>query len=459
MHFFHIVCVTQGPPNCGKSTLIRSLVKIYTGQNLIDTTGPITMVAGRRRITIFECSNDIHTMTDLAKVADMVLLMIDGSYGIEMETFEFLNLLQLHGLPKVVGLLTHLDKFKANKVLQRTKKALKHRFWTEIYDGAKMFDFSGIVNGKYLKHEVKRLALFIGRVKFRPLVWKNSHPYVLVDRIEDVTPSSRIAIDEKCDRDVAFYGYVRGTHLKPGIKVHLVGVGDYSLDNVTALEDPCRTPGRTEQLSSLRKEFKLFAPMANTGKVCMDRYGIYVDERRNHQVDASSRDSSKGKLFERLTSMQGIPIKNSVDENIKNTKLFLFEDGGMLKSSILGSSTPSSSHSKIDSCIPTDGNDYHRRDAVNCNNDISFYSFLDDSVGINCIGDRSDDQDLGLPENIIDSRWKFELEKKAAFIFDQRRNNDETGEVFWMREIYGADWDNTKPMDPSRSITTHTPLL
>ena len=81
------------------------------------------------------------------------------------ETFEFLNQLQLHGFPKVLGILTHLDKFKLNKTLQKTKKALKHRFWTEIYKGAKMFDFSGVINGKYLKHEIKRLSLYINRLK------------------------------------------------------------------------------------------------------------------------------------------------------------------------------------------------------------------------------------------------------------------------------------------------------
>jgi hypothetical protein len=37
-------------------------------------------------------------MMDAAKVADLVLLMIDGSFGLEMETFEFLNLLQVSGL-------------------------------------------------------------------------------------------------------------------------------------------------------------------------------------------------------------------------------------------------------------------------------------------------------------------------------------------------------------------------
>ena len=87
-------------------------------------------MAGRqRRVTLFECPTDLYSMTDLSKVADLVLLLTDASYGFEMETFEFLNQLQLHGFPKVVGVMTHLDGFKANKTLQKTKKALKQRFW------------------------------------------------------------------------------------------------------------------------------------------------------------------------------------------------------------------------------------------------------------------------------------------------------------------------------------------
>lgn len=45
------------------------------------------------------------------------------------------HLPQVHGFPKVMGVLTHLDGFKDNKRLKKTKKALKHRFWTEIYQG------------------------------------------------------------------------------------------------------------------------------------------------------------------------------------------------------------------------------------------------------------------------------------------------------------------------------------
>lgn len=121
-------------------------------------------------------------MIDVAKVADLVLLLIDASFGMEMETFEFLNICQVHGFPRIMGVLTHLDYFKNNKKLKVVRKTLKHRFWTEIYQGAKLFYLSGMVYGEYLKNEVHNLARFISVMKFRPLVWRNSHPYILADR-------------------------------------------------------------------------------------------------------------------------------------------------------------------------------------------------------------------------------------------------------------------------------------
>lgn len=40
-------------------------------------------------------AQDMHSMIDAAKYADLVLLLIDAAFGFEMETFEFLNLLQV----------------------------------------------------------------------------------------------------------------------------------------------------------------------------------------------------------------------------------------------------------------------------------------------------------------------------------------------------------------------------
>lgn len=66
-------------------------------------------------------------------LSHQVLMLIDASFGFEMETFEFLNICQVHGFPRIMGVLTHLDSFKNNKTLRKTKKNLKHRFWTEVY--------------------------------------------------------------------------------------------------------------------------------------------------------------------------------------------------------------------------------------------------------------------------------------------------------------------------------------
>jgi ribosome biogenesis protein BMS1 len=72
---------------------------------------------------------------------------------------------------------------------------------------------------RYPKREVHNLARFISIAKFRPLSWRAVHPYILADRFEDLTPPERVIEDTKCDRNVALFGYLRGSNLKLGMKV------------------------------------------------------------------------------------------------------------------------------------------------------------------------------------------------------------------------------------------------
>ena len=261
-----------------------------------DVLGPVTIVCGKKkRMTFYECPDDLCSMLDLAKIADLVLLMVDGSFGFEMETFEFLNMCQVHGFPKVMGVMTHLDKMRDNKSLNNMKKKIKARFWTEIYDGAKMFFMSGVINRKYLKNDIKNMSLYLTRMKFRPLVWRNTHPYVLVDRVEDITHPTIIQNDPRSDRTIVFCGYVRGSHLRANMKLHLIGCGDYDVDSITLLEDPCPLPDQDKMVSKSkdddgnkvkvvnRKSLKsnkaslLYAPMANMGSLTYDQDATYID--------------------------------------------------------------------------------------------------------------------------------------------------------------------------------------
>ena len=291
-----IVVAVVGPPGVGKTTLIKSLIKRYSKQTLSHPTGPLTVVTSkRRRLTFLECPSDsLAAMIDVAKIADIVLLMIDGNYGFEMETMEFLNALSTSGMPgNVFGILTHLDLFKKQSTLRMAKKRLKHRFWSELYQGAKLFYLSGVINGRYPDREVHNLSRFLSVMKNpRPLIWRNSHPYCLADRFLDVTPPTEIEDNEKCDRRIALYGYLRGTNFPAlNARVHVPGVGDLKVREIEALPDPCPTPyldqaiakatGKSNRRRLGEKQKVLFAPMSDVGGVLVDKDAVYIDIRTN----------------------------------------------------------------------------------------------------------------------------------------------------------------------------------
>lgn len=77
----------------------------------------------------------------------------------------------------------------------------------------------GLVVIRYTKREVLNLARFISVMKFPPLSWRISHPYILADRFEDVTAPEKVHMNSKCDRNITLYGYLRGCNLKKGAKV------------------------------------------------------------------------------------------------------------------------------------------------------------------------------------------------------------------------------------------------
>lgn len=80
-----------------------------------------------------------------------------------------------------------------------------------------------MVHGQYQKTEIHNLGRFISVMKFRPLEWRSAHPYVLADRMEDLTSPEEVRQDGQCDRTVSLYGYVRGTHLKTQSAIHIPG--------------------------------------------------------------------------------------------------------------------------------------------------------------------------------------------------------------------------------------------
>mmetsp|Transcript_4751 Transcript_4751/g.7175 ORF Transcript_4751/g.7175 Transcript_4751/m.7175 type:complete len:1116 (-) Transcript_4751:7-3354(-) len=449
--------VVMGPPKSGKTTLIRSLIKCLTNRSIQEVKGPITITANKKkRLTFFECpNNDTCAMIDLAKIADLVLLMVDGSFGFEMETFEFLNILQVHGFPKVMGILTHLDKFSNESTLKKMRKRLKARFWTEIYDGAKMFYLSGIVRSKredgrdsqakYPKGEIRNMCLHISRMKFRPLVWRNTHPYVVVDRFEDITNSVLIEDNSKCDRSITFYGYVRGSNLKESMKVHLIGAGDYDMSDISALSDPCPLPQTSNErfdeknkkiikrTTLKNKETAVYAPMADIGSVRIDQDAVYIDignqplYTKKHLLEGGNEkenddygsDSYEGEGVGLLRDLQD--IKQGFDSKLKLSEIKIFDKGKSVKGEDVVTTNESSNVSS-------------EREGSNSSDDSNSYVESDE-----------DNSKTNEPRK-NDTKWKESMAEKAALRFLERTRQN----VDLMELVYGKE-NNVESGDESES--------
>jgi ribosome biogenesis protein BMS1 len=331
-----------GPPGVGKTTLLKSLIRRYAKETISDPLGPITVVTSKKqRLTFVECPNELEAMVDMAKVADIVLLMIDGNYGFEMETMEFLNILAATGMPgNVFGILTHLDLFKKPQALKDAKKRLKHRLWSELYQGAHLFYLSGVINGRYPDREIHNLSRFLSVMKNpRPLIWRNSHPYTIIDNYRDITHPTKMEENEKCDRSIELSGYLRGTNFSAeGQRIHIPGLGDFTIASMEVLPDPCPTPAMEQAIAKVtgktgrrrldEKEKRLYAPMSDRSGLKMTGDHIVITRDKGFTFDKDAEGVERGEGEQLIIDLQGERrLLGQTEEGVR-----LFSGGGEISS-------------------------------------------------------------------------------------------------------------------------------
>lgn len=105
-------------------------------------------------------------------------------------------------------------------------------------------------------------------------------PYLLADRLQDLTPPQQIAANPLIDRTITLYGYLRGINLpSSGSRVHIPGAGDLTITSVEKLKDPCPLPTADgEKRRRMGEKGKLIhAPMSDVGGVMYDKDAVYVN--------------------------------------------------------------------------------------------------------------------------------------------------------------------------------------
>lgn len=214
-----------GPRQSGKTTLLKSIVNHFTKVKKWICSGVISILNSNGEVLIVvENNSDILSIVNCTTFSDLIVSVIDGFLGLELEIFETILLAKKSGLKRYVFLLTHLDLFKTWKSLKKAKKRIKDRLVKETNGNCKIFYISGVkTDNLYFPGEIKNFTRYLVKVRTNynsPLIFQNCG---IISRIE---------FPKTIKKNIGFFtGYINDDILfsKKYKKCFIPGLGDANI--------------------------------------------------------------------------------------------------------------------------------------------------------------------------------------------------------------------------------------
>eukprot|EP00866_Antonospora_locustae_P000934 jgi/Antlo1/934/2450 len=172
----------------------------------------------RNRAVSLRVATDFTSYIDFSKISDLVIFN-----NLEMDTFEFLSLMNAHGFTKFCFFT------------QLSPSDVKKRIWKEVSVSAHVFK------------DIAQLIRYICRIKVRPLELKSKNPFLFVERIEGSS----------------LCGYVRGGPMdrKP---VYIPGIGSCKILEIKKSADPlCTREALVPEVVDVPSDDEVFADGEN----------------------------------------------------------------------------------------------------------------------------------------------------------------------------------------------------
>ena len=120
----------------------------------------------------------------------------------------------------------------------------------------------------------------------------------------------------KCDRSVSVYGYLRGTLLKKQQSLHLAGVGDFPIQDIAFLPDPCPLPDGEKKRTLVEKDKSIYAPMSGVGGIVYDKDAVYIELGGSHSHKKPEEEG--GAMVEGI-----IATETTLNEKLEKSELRL----------------------------------------------------------------------------------------------------------------------------------------
>lgn len=180
----------------------------------------------KSKLSLYSTVRDIQILVDIAKVADILVFVIDASEPFDNYGETLASVLLAQGIPTTIGVLTGLEKIPAKNRNDAKKQAIK-TFHRRFANAPRVLEYSK-------PEDAQQIVRFLCNEPLKTF-WRDNRPHMLVQRYTFLPYE-----DPSCQNfgELKIEGYLRGTAMDPNCLVHLTDYGDFQISRVETVVDP-----------------------------------------------------------------------------------------------------------------------------------------------------------------------------------------------------------------------------
>ncbi len=192
----------------------------------------------KQKITLIETKRNVHSVLDVAKIADLMLLVItvredvlESQNMIDAKGKTVLSLLKAQGMASSIVVLHGVDKIQPKKQ-QEVKKAYQKWCKEEFPEG---FEPRLVCVDSIEKGDFKNMSRWIHEETVRVIHWREKRSYLFVDQMKFTSNEQQDGAPMEPKGTLAIYGYLRGMSINAEQLMHLCNFDTFQIEKIVSV--------------------------------------------------------------------------------------------------------------------------------------------------------------------------------------------------------------------------------
>eukprot|EP01091_Cochliopodium_minus_P012229 TRINITY_DN3664_c0_g1_i2.p1 TRINITY_DN3664_c0_g1~~TRINITY_DN3664_c0_g1_i2.p1 ORF type:complete len:579 (-),score=198.70 TRINITY_DN3664_c0_g1_i2:828-2564(-) len=233
-----VALINLGGEKVNMSEARSNLLDYLAEGSEYEKMGPVTMRSKKykTRFTIFQTSEEIYCMMDIAKIADIIIFVVSEE-SITPEGKKVISILKAQGIGSVFVVTQGVNYINDSKRQKLVQKQILQEFQHEFPNVTRILPLDK-------KEDADQVIRFLDVLTPSDTEWRKDRSYLLADKhnfIKANKPTGAFqSIGDEEKGTLVVSGYLKGgAKMNANLLVHLPYFGDFQLIKIVSANDPC----------------------------------------------------------------------------------------------------------------------------------------------------------------------------------------------------------------------------